>query len=91
MIMSVKIEHLSSQSEELWCVRFGTRRVQFRNGKSAQDYAAQLKARIEDIHVYPRLNLSANTRSRKALARLNLTCMPMELTGCSWPVVASRI
>lgn len=62
--MSVKIEHLSSQSEERWCVRFGTRRVQFRNEKSAQDYAAQLKARIEAPHVYPRLNLSANTRSR---------------------------
>ncbi|HLD66692.1 MAG TPA: hypothetical protein VJA19_11645 [Pseudomonas sp.] len=52
--MSVKIECLSSHSAALWTVRFGSRGVQFGNEKSAQDYAATLKARIEAPHVYPR-------------------------------------
>lgn len=51
--MSVKIEYLSSQSEALWSVCFGIRRVQFRHEKSAHDFAAKLKERIEAPHVYP--------------------------------------
>lgn len=62
--MPVKIEHLSSQSEELWSVRFGTRRVQFRHEKSAQDYATKLKERIEAPHIYPRLGQPTNIHSR---------------------------
>lgn len=57
--MSVKIEHLSSHREDLWTVRFGTRRVHFRSEKSAQDYAAKLKERIEAPHGYPRLDRPA--------------------------------
>jgi len=51
--MSVKIEHLSSQSEELWAVRFGIRRVQFRDERGAREFAAKLKERIEAPHAYP--------------------------------------
>jgi hypothetical protein len=54
MIMSVRIEYLPSQSHAPWSVRFGTKRVQFQDEKSAQDYAAKLKDRIEAPHVYPR-------------------------------------
>lgn len=50
--MPVKVEHLSSQSEELWSVCVGTRRIQFRNEQSARDYAAKLKERIEAPHAY---------------------------------------
>ncbi|MCO6056916.1 hypothetical protein NG726_09565 [Pseudomonas sp. MOB-449] len=53
--MSVKVEHLTSQSEELWTVRFGIRRVQFRHERCARDFAAKLKARIEAPHSYPRM------------------------------------
>ncbi len=52
--MSVKVEHLTSQSEELWTVRFGVRRVQFRNERCAKDFATKLKERIEAPHSYPR-------------------------------------
>ncbi|MFC5696238.1 hypothetical protein ACFPU0_11795 [Pseudomonas sp. GCM10022186] len=51
--MSVKIEHLTSQSEEFWTVRFGIRRVQFRHERCARDFAAKLKERIEAPHRYP--------------------------------------
>jgi hypothetical protein len=53
--MSVKIEHLTSQSEELWAVRFSGRRVQFRHERCARDFAAKLKERIEAPHSYPRM------------------------------------
>jgi hypothetical protein len=53
--MSVKVEHLTSQSEELWTVRFGIRRVQFRHERCAREFAAKLKARIEAPHSYPRM------------------------------------
>ncbi|MCY1303108.1 hypothetical protein D9M68_467240 [compost metagenome] len=53
--MSVKVEHLTSQSEELWTVRFGIRRVQFRRERCARDFAAKLKERIEAPHSYPRM------------------------------------
>lgn len=52
--MTDRIEHLSSQSEAYWAVRFGIRRVQFRNERCARDFAAKLKERIEAPHVYPR-------------------------------------
>lgn len=52
--MSVRVEHLSSQSEDLWSVCVGTRRIQFRNEQGAMDYAAKLKERIEAPHSYPR-------------------------------------
>lgn len=52
--MSVKVEHLTSQSEELWTVRFGVRRVQFRSERCAKDFATKLKERIEAPHSYPR-------------------------------------
>lgn len=51
---SVKIEHLSSQSEELWAVRVGVRRIQFRDESGAREFAAKLKERIEAPHAYPR-------------------------------------
>lgn len=51
--MSVRVEHLSSQSEDLWSVCVGTRRIQFRNEQGAKDYAAKLKQRIEAPHMYP--------------------------------------
>lgn len=51
--MSVRVEHLSSQSEDLWSVCIGTRRIQFRNEQGAKDYAAKLKERIEAPHIYP--------------------------------------
>lgn len=51
--MSVRVEHLSSQSEDLWSVCVGTRRIQFRNEQGAKDYAAKLKERIEAPHIYP--------------------------------------
>lgn len=57
--MSVRVEHLSSQSEDLWSVCVGTRRIQFRNEQSAKDYAAKLKERIEAPHSYPRALPSA--------------------------------
>lgn len=60
--MSVKIEHLSSQSEDLWSVCIGTRRIQFRNEQGAKDYAATLKERIEAPHLYPRALPSAYKR-----------------------------
>jgi hypothetical protein len=62
--MSVKVEHLSSQSEELWSVRVGTRRIQFRNEQGARDYAAKLKERIDAPHVYPRALPAAYNRNR---------------------------
>jgi hypothetical protein len=52
--MSVRIEYLPSQSQAPWLVCFGTRRIQFQDEKSARDYAAKLKDRIEAPHVYPR-------------------------------------
>ncbi|RZO09390.1 hypothetical protein EKG40_08005 [Pseudomonas moorei] len=61
--MSVKIEYLPSQSEALWSVRFGSRRVQFLSEKSAQDYAAKLKERIEAPHAYPRRDLLSKNLS----------------------------
>lgn len=51
--MSVRVEHLSSQSEDLWSVCVGARRIQFRNEQGARDYAAKLKERIEAPHIYP--------------------------------------
>jgi hypothetical protein len=60
--MSVRIEHLSSQSEDLWSVCIGTRRIQFRNEQGAKDYAAKLKERIEAPHSYPRALTSAYKR-----------------------------
>lgn len=60
--MSVRIEHLSSQSEDLWSVCIGTRRIQFRNEQGAKDYAAKLKERIEAPHSYPRALLSTYKR-----------------------------
>ncbi|MCY1185420.1 hypothetical protein D3C87_1037730 [compost metagenome] len=60
--MSVRIEYLSSQSEELWSVCIGTRRIQFRDEQGAKDYAAKLKERIEAPHSYPRALPSAYTR-----------------------------
>ncbi len=51
--MSVRVEHLSSQSEDLWSVYVGARRIQFRNEQGAKDYAAKLKERIEAPHIYP--------------------------------------
>lgn len=62
--MPVKVEHLSSQSEELWSVCVGTRRIQFRNEQSARDYAAKLKERIEAPHVYPWALPAACDRNR---------------------------
>ena len=53
--MSVKVEHLTSQSEELWTIRFGVRRVQFRHERCARKFAAQFKERIEAPHSYPRM------------------------------------
>jgi hypothetical protein len=61
--MSVKVEHLSSQSEELWSVCFGSRSVQFRNEQGARDYAAKLKERIEAPHVFLRIHHSSHNRS----------------------------
>ena len=61
--MSVKIEYLPSQIEAFRSVRFGTRRVQFRDERSAQDYAATLKERIEVPHVYPQRDRPANIHS----------------------------
>lgn len=60
--MSVRIEHLSSQSEHLWSVCIGTMRIQFRNEQGAKDYAAKLKERIEAPHSYPRTLPSAYKR-----------------------------
>ncbi|VVP10500.1 hypothetical protein PS838_03309 [Pseudomonas fluorescens] len=51
--MSVRVEHLFSQSEDLWSVCVGTRRIQFRNEQGAKDYAAKLKQRIEAPQMYP--------------------------------------
>lgn len=62
--MSVRIEHLSSQSEDLWSVCVGTRRIQFRNEQGAKDYAAKLKERIEAPHFYPRAVPVAYNRDR---------------------------
>lgn len=62
--MSVKVEHLSSQSEELWSVCVGTRRIQFRNEQGARDYAAKLKERIDAPHAYPRVLPAAYNRNR---------------------------
>ncbi|MGF6690509.1 hypothetical protein M2318_000553 [Metapseudomonas resinovorans] len=56
--MSVKVEHPTSQSEELWTVRFGVRRAQFRHERCARDFAAKLKQRIEASHSYPRIAAS---------------------------------
>ncbi len=53
--MPVKVEHLTSQSEELWTVRIGIRRVQFRHEGCAREFAAKLKERIEAPHSYPRM------------------------------------
>jgi hypothetical protein len=50
--MSVRVEHLSSQSGDLWSVCVGTRRIQFRNEQGAKDYAAKLKERIDAPHAY---------------------------------------
>lgn len=51
--MSVKIEHQSGQSEELWSVCFGSRSIQFRSEQGAKDYAATLKERIDAPHTFP--------------------------------------
>lgn len=51
--MSVRVEHLSSPSEELWSVCVGSRRIQFRTEQGARAYAAKLKERIEASHIYP--------------------------------------
>lgn len=51
--MSVRVEHLSSQSEDLWSVCVGARRIQFRNEQGAKDYAEKLKERIDAPHLYP--------------------------------------
>ncbi|MBT8768870.1 hypothetical protein [Metapseudomonas boanensis] len=64
--MPVRIEHLSSHSEELWAVHFGIRRVQFRHERCARDFAAKLKQRIEAPHVYPRADQLARERNGKA-------------------------
>jgi hypothetical protein len=61
--MSVRVEHLSSQSEDLWSVCVGTRRVQFRNEQGAKDYAAKLKERIEAPHLYPYASPATGGRS----------------------------
>jgi hypothetical protein len=61
--MSVRVEHLSSQSEDLWSVCVGTRRVQFRNEQGAKDYAAKLKERIEAPHLYPYASPATGDRS----------------------------
>ena len=63
--MTVRVEHLSSQSGELWTVRFGIRRVQFRNERCAKDFAARLKQRIEAPHVYPKTDQGVCGPSRK--------------------------
>ncbi|MNC07382.1 hypothetical protein D3C87_839530 [compost metagenome] len=54
--MSVTIDHLSGQDEELWSVCFGSRRIHFRNQQGAKDYAATLKERIEAPHTFPRIH-----------------------------------
>jgi len=60
--MSVKIEQLPSQSEHLWSVCIGARRIQFRNEQGAKDYAEKLKERIEAPHSFPRALSSADKR-----------------------------
>jgi len=62
--MSSRIEYLPSQSHAPWSVRFGTKRVQFQDEKSAKDYAAKLKDRIEAPHVYPRREKPESTHGR---------------------------
>jgi hypothetical protein len=62
--MPVRIEYLPSQSEELWSVCVGTKRIQFRNEQGARDYAAKLKERIEAPHAYPRVLPTAYDRDR---------------------------
>lgn len=59
--MSIKIEHLSGQSEEIWSVCFGSRRIQFRNEQGAKDYAATLKERINAPHAFAQTHHSAAT------------------------------
>lgn len=54
--MSVKIEHLSGQDEELWPVCFGSHSIQFRNEQGTKDYATTLKERIEAPHTFPRIH-----------------------------------
>jgi hypothetical protein len=54
--MSVKIQHLPGQSEELWSVCFGSRSIQFRTEQGAKDYAATLKERIDAPHTFPRIH-----------------------------------
>jgi hypothetical protein len=61
--MSVRVEHLSSRSEDLWSVCVGARRVQFRNEQGAKDYAAKLKERIEAPHLYPYASPATGDRS----------------------------
>ncbi|MNC40535.1 hypothetical protein D3C75_892510 [compost metagenome] len=59
--MSVTIEHLSGQDEELWSVCFSSRRIQFRNEQGAKDYAATLKERIDAPHTFPRIHPASPT------------------------------
>lgn len=61
--MSVKVEYLTSQREELWSVCFGSRRVEFRNERGARDFAATLKERIEAPHVYPPIHPTTSNPS----------------------------
>lgn len=59
--MSVKIEHLSGQDEELWSVCFGSHSIQFRNEQGAKDYAATLKERIDSPHTFSRIHPASPT------------------------------
>ena len=61
--MPVRVEHLSSPSEDLWSVCVGTRRIQFRNEQGAREYAAKLKERIEASHIYPYAVPAAGNRN----------------------------
>ena len=53
--MSVTVERITSQREELWMVRFGIHRVQFRHERCSNEFATKLKARMEMSSSYPRM------------------------------------
>lgn len=59
--MSVKVEHLSGQSEALWSVCFGSRCIQFRTEQGAKDYAATLIERIDAPHTFSRIHPASPT------------------------------
>ncbi len=62
--MTVKIEHVSSHSEEDRVVRLGSRHLRLPHERCAKDFAAKLKARIEAPHANLQCNQPADRSGR---------------------------